>query len=240
MFYGDILHPPYPLTTQALSKNSTHARPSLSINYQLRAHCCILSRSSTRTRQTVLTYLGRSFLKERKRMRVTSYERPRYNIRSTADTFTKVIVSQLHAALWCFVCDACCSQGGHGELMQSTKRQQGLVCLTLTSTVDTCLSDWAEHRCLSIICTPYTSNISALKCAFASKWCVSTDWTAVDRLIRSGCCGQPARIYLYKRVCLEVKELQLHMSGVRMILWSGGCYARKEWFTGKPWMCNSV
>lgn len=85
-----------------VSKNSPHTRPCQSINYQLRGHCCVLSRSGTRTRQTVVTFLGRSFLKEQKQIRVTSCERPWYNTRSTADTFTKVIVSQLHAALWCF------------------------------------------------------------------------------------------------------------------------------------------
>ena len=42
---------------------------------------------------------------------------PWCSARSTAYTFTKVIVSQLHAALWCFAC------GVLGDLMQSTQRR---------------------------------------------------------------------------------------------------------------------
>lgn len=93
--------PTFP-SNHALSKMSPHTRPRRSINYKQRAHCCVLSRlrTRTRTRQTVVAYLGRSFLKEQKQMRVTSCERPWYNTRSTADTFTQVIVTQLQAALW--------------------------------------------------------------------------------------------------------------------------------------------
>lgn len=75
----------------------------------------------------VVTFLRRSFLKEQKKkrktekgIRVASCEKGRgCSARSTADTFTKVIVSRSHAALWCFVR----SRAGLGDLRQSTRRR---------------------------------------------------------------------------------------------------------------------
>lgn len=115
---------------------------------------------------------------------------------------------QLFGAL----CDVCWSQAGPSELMQSTQKHRGSVCLTLTPAVNTCLrvSEWAEHRCLSIMSTTYTSHIAALKCAFTSKWCVRAGRTVVDRLIRLSAClcfvgSQWGYIYLHMYVCLDVK-----------------------------------
>lgn len=74
----------------------------------------------------VVTFLRRSFLKEQKKKKKKANEigilrkGPRgCSARSTADTFTKVIVSRSHAALWCFVR----SRAGLGDLMQSTRRR---------------------------------------------------------------------------------------------------------------------
>lgn len=94
---------PSPVTALALCVVCT--RPSRGINYQPRAHCCVLSQPGTRTRQTGRHwhFWGRSSLKEQKQMRVTPHESLWYNMRSTADASTKVIVSQWRAALWCFV-----------------------------------------------------------------------------------------------------------------------------------------
>lgn len=52
-----------------LSKNSPHTRPWRGINYRLSAQCWGLSRSDTRTHQTLVTFLGRSFLRKQKQRR---------------------------------------------------------------------------------------------------------------------------------------------------------------------------
>lgn len=138
-----------------VSKNSPHTRPSQSINYQLRAHCCVLSRSGTRTRQTVVTFMGRSFLKEQKQMRVTSCERPWYNMISTADTFTKVIVSQLHAALWCFVRRALLLRQGTVNSAEHT--ETAWICVLDLDSCCPYMSEWMSRTRMPIHHALHTS-----------------------------------------------------------------------------------
>lgn len=87
----------------------------------MRTHCRVLSRSGTRTRRDIFAkVISQREKKKKKQMRLASCEKGRgCNARSTADTFTKVIVSRSHAALWCFVR----SRAGLGDLMQSTRRR---------------------------------------------------------------------------------------------------------------------
>lgn len=103
----------------------------------------------------LVTFWGRSFVKEPTHTRVSSCERPCYNMRSTADTWTELIVSQVYAALW--------------WPQHSVQRQLCLhdfdSCCRFVSTI---YSEWADHWRQSIIDPAHTRHMFSLKWAFLS------------------------------------------------------------------------
>lgn len=150
-------------------------------------------------------------------------KRPWYNTRPTADTSTKVIESQLHAALCCLV--------WRMLLLGRARRTSVLARPWLP------LSMWAEHRCRSI-----TSARSALECAFISNCCVRADWTVVGRLIiLTVCLHFLGRIYLFTCVCVCVfgwRSLRLMCLGRMVLVLNWRLLCRRERFTRRPWMRN--
>lgn len=81
----------------------------------------------------VVTFWGRSFVKGPKHTRVSSCERQRYSMRSTADTCPEVIVSRVYAAL----CGTCCSKAQEQPCGRpSMPWTGGFVSLTWTAAVE--------------------------------------------------------------------------------------------------------
>lgn len=140
MFPSTILHPPSPLM------NSPDTKSNQSINYQLSAHCWVLSHSGTRARQTVS---GRSFLRDQKQIRVTPCEKaPGYAERCMSDTWhtksrmdqdtmKKVTVSQIML----LSCSAWWAYAEHTEavwpwvvLLMGDRASEQNTCLSITCT----------------------------------------------------------------------------------------------------------
>lgn len=152
---------PSSLTLFVVSRRSPHTRTRPSINYQLSARRWGLSCSSTRTRQTLVTFLGRSFLKEPKQR---WWQPPKGHAitRGVQPTPTQTSLYPHYMQLFGALCGACCSPAEHGELSRSTQRRCAWPRLQLSDYV---LVGGKQMPALS--CTPCTSRLSTCTvCAF--------------------------------------------------------------------------
>lgn len=167
MFSSAITLQPFPITSHALCSFSEytppHSQPCQSINYQLRAHCCVLSHSGHK--DASWHFWEGHFSKSRSiwEWHPVKGHGITWDIQLTLAQ--KVIVCQVHAALWCparYVPLAAMAPWFCAQPVVATRLciPDFDTCSQSASTVSE-----AEHGRLLIIDTPCTWHILAIKCA---------------------------------------------------------------------------
>lgn len=167
MFSTAITLQPFPITSHALcsfSECTPHSQRCQSINYQRRAYCCVLSHSGHKDASWHFWEGHFSKSKSIWEWHPVKGQGITWDIQLTLAQ--KVIVCQVHAALWCLAWYMPLAATALGFYARPIVAMWLCIpgfdtCTQLASTVSE-----AEHRCLLTIDTPCAWHILALKCAF--------------------------------------------------------------------------